>query len=65
MFIAAFATTTEIFTVKGEVMAKKWSEIQHKSTRQQRAKARLDIEQEYNRPWWRLVRFWDRARGRP
>lgn len=46
-------------------MAKKWSEIQHKSTPEQRAKAQLDIEQEYNRPWWRLVRFWDRARGRP
>lgn len=41
-------------------MAKKWSEIQHKSTPEQQQQAQADLDKQYNRFYWRLVRLWDR-----
>jgi len=46
-------------------MSKKWSEIQHKSTPEQREEAKAELDKEYNRLRWRLVRLWDRLRGAP
>ncbi len=43
-------------------MATKWSHIKHKGEVKPEHKAAL--ERRYNRLWWRLVRFWDRLRGR-
>lgn len=52
-------------------MAKKWSEIKHKGSHEGDPLAgfrirlyKEEMERQMNRPWWRLVRWWDRRRGR-
>lgn len=47
--------------------AKKWSEIKHQGIPLDEFRIQLlkeDMIKQYNRPWWRLVRWWDRRRGR-
>jgi hypothetical protein len=45
-------------------MSKKWSEIKHKSTPEQREQARAELVREYDSPRWRLARWWDKLRRR-
>lgn len=45
-------------------MAKKWSELRHKSDSEKVAQAKQQQERTYNRPWWRLLRLWDRLKQR-
>jgi len=41
-------------------MANKWGEIEQKATPSAQEEARKQLEENYNRPWWRLRRRWDR-----
>ena len=44
---------------------KRWSEIRAPYVDQARvAEIRRELERLYNRPWWRLVRVWDRLRAK-
>lgn len=41
---------------------KKWSEIKHKGSADRVAEHKKILEKTYNRPWWKLVRWWDRKK---
>lgn len=42
----------------------KWEDIRHKANPDDVARARKQQEREYNRLYWRIVRFFDRLRSR-
>lgn len=42
----------------------KWADIKHKSSPEQMERARRELDKEYNRLRWRLVRLYDRVTRR-